>query len=229
MKKIGVTIGFKYVDDNGNVVKIESDFTDNGYCYKDLSAWDNNEGIIYASEYEFEKVDDEGNFIEGEELKEQWTRESWIEWVKGIVFHHNYEEIARLSDREKVLLTNKIAYDCLCVCDFQGLDAQLEGWNWEDCVEEFIEEIRAKNINSVWCVKTHIVDDCGIITDEVRLFNVLEDSQKFFNEIVKEERKIANNKEWKIVDDDNRYFEAYEDGYYTQNHSCVSLFEIEIE
>lgn len=144
MKKIEVTIGFKYVDDNNEVVKIESDFSDNGYCYKDLSAWEKNEGIIYASEYEFEKVDDKGNFIEGEELKELWIRESWVEWVKGIVFHHNYEEIATLSDREKVLLTNKIAYDCLCVCDFQGLDAQLEGWNWEDCVEEFIEEIRAK-------------------------------------------------------------------------------------
>ena len=41
MKKIEVTIGFKYVDDNGNVVKIESDFSNNGYCYKDLSAWEN--------------------------------------------------------------------------------------------------------------------------------------------------------------------------------------------
>ena len=36
MKKIEVTIGFKYVDDNDNVVKVESDFTDNGYCYKDF-------------------------------------------------------------------------------------------------------------------------------------------------------------------------------------------------
>lgn len=144
MKKIEVTIGFKYVDDNNEVVKIECDFSDNGYCYKDLSAWEKNEGIIYASEYEFEKVDDEGNFIEGEKLNEQWTRESWVKWVSDIVYHHNYEEIATLSDREKVLLTNKIAYDCLCDCDFQGLDLQLEGWNWEDCVEEFIEEIRAK-------------------------------------------------------------------------------------
>jgi hypothetical protein len=229
MKKIEVTIGFKYVDDNGNVVKIESDFSDNGYCYKDLSAWEKNEGIIYASEYDFEKVDDKGNFIEEEELKEQWTRESWVEWVKGIVFHHNYEEIATLSDREKVLLTNKIAYDCLCVCDFQGLDAQLEGWNWEDCVEEFIEEIRAKNRKSVWCVKTHIVDDYETITDEVRLFNALEDAEKVFSNIVDEERRIANDKEWVIECDDNRYFEAYYDGYYTQNHSCVNLFEIEIE
>lgn len=144
MKKIEVTIGFKYVDDNDNVVKIESDFTDNGYCYKDLSAWEKNEGIIYASEYIFENADDNGNFVEGEKLKEQWTRKSWVEWVSDIVYHHNYEEIATLSDREKDLLINKIAYDCLCVCDWQDLSTFLESWNWEDCIEEFIEEIRAK-------------------------------------------------------------------------------------
>lgn len=81
----------------------------------------------------------------------------------------------------------------------------------------------------VWCVKTHIVDDYETITDEVRLFKYLEEGQKFFNEIVDEERRIANDKEWVIECDDNRYFEAYEDGYFAQNHSCVSLFEIEIE
>ena len=229
MKKIEVTIGFKYVDDNGNVVKIESDFSDNGYCYKDLSAWDNNEGIIYASEYEFEKVDDEGNFIEGEELKEQWTRESWVKWVSDVVYHHNYEEIATLSNKEKDLLINEIAYDCLCDCDFQGLDTQLEGWNWEDCVEEFIEEIRAKNRKSVWCVKIHIVSDFKTMTNDVRLFDVLGNAKKFFDNLVNEEREIANDNEFVIECDDSCNFVAYEEGCYAHNHICVNLFEIEIE
>lgn len=144
MKKIDVTIGFKYVDDNGNVVKIESDFSNNGYCYKDLSAWDNNEGVIYAPEYAFDDADDNGNFIEGKELKEQWTRKSWENYVRGIVFHHNYEEIATLSFEEKEKLIDYIAYNILCMCDWEDLSTYLEGWNWEDCVEEFIEEIRAK-------------------------------------------------------------------------------------
>ena len=82
---------------------------------------------------------------------------------------------------------------------------------------------------NVWCVKTHIVDDYGTITDEVRLFNALEDAEKVFSNIVDEERRIANDKEWEIECDDNRNFEAYYDGYYAQNHSCVNLFEIEIE
>ena len=84
-------------------------------------------------------------------------------------------------------------------------------------------------IKYVWCVKTHIVCDCEIITDEVRLFNYLGEAEKFFNNIVEEERKIANDKEWVIEYDDNRNFEAYEEGYYPHNHSCVNLFEIPIE
>ena len=81
----------------------------------------------------------------------------------------------------------------------------------------------------VWCVKTHIVCDCGIITDDVRLFNYLGEAEKVFNNIVEEERRIANDKEWVIEYDDNRNFEAYEEGYYPHNHSCVNLFEIPIE
>ena len=84
-------------------------------------------------------------------------------------------------------------------------------------------------IKYVWCVKTHIVDDYETITDEVRLFNSLENATRFFGEVVDEERKIANDKEWVIEYDDNRNFEAYDDGYFAQNHSCVSLFEIPIE
>ena len=229
MKKIEVTIGFKYVDDNGNVVKIESDFSNNGYCYKDLSAWEKNEGIIYAPEYAFDDADYNGYFIEGEELKEQWTRESWVKWVSDIVYHHNYEEIATLSNNEKDLLINKIAYDCLCVCDWQDLSTYLEGWDWEDCVEEFIEEIRAENKKSVYCVKIHIVSDYETMSDDVRLFDVLGNAKKFFDNLVNEEREIVNDNEFVIECDDSCNFVAYEEGCYAHNHICVNLFETEIE
>lgn len=84
-------------------------------------------------------------------------------------------------------------------------------------------------IKYVWCVKTHIISDCETITDEVRLFNSLENAARFFGNVVDEERKIANDKEWVIEYDDIYNFEAYDNGYFTQNHSCVSLFEIPIE
>lgn len=80
-----------------------------------------------------------------------------------------------------------------------------------------------------WCVKTHIVNDCVTMNDDVRVFEYLEEGEKVFNEIVEEERKVANDKEWVIEYDDNRNFEAYEEGYYPHNHSCVNLFEIPIE
>lgn len=81
----------------------------------------------------------------------------------------------------------------------------------------------------VWCVKIHIVSDCETINNEVRLFQYLQDAETAFNEIVEEEREIANNKEYVIDYDDNRLFEAYEEGYYTHNHICINLFQIEIK
>ena len=84
-------------------------------------------------------------------------------------------------------------------------------------------------INSIWCVKTHIVSECETISDDVRLFDVLENAEKFFNEIVDDERRFANDKEWVIECDDKRNFEAYEEGYFAHNHSCVNLFETKIE
>lgn len=81
----------------------------------------------------------------------------------------------------------------------------------------------------VWCVKTHIVVDYEPITDDVRLFEYLEDAEKYFNEIVEEELKVANDNEFVIEYDDNRDFEAYEEGYFAHNHICVNLFQKEIE
>ena len=67
------------------------------------------------------------------------------------------------------------------------------------------------------------------MNDDVRVFEYLEDGEKAFNEIVEEERKVANDNEYVIEYDDSRYFEAYEDGYFAHNHICVRLFEIPIE
>ena len=80
----------------------------------------------------------------------------------------------------------------------------------------------------VWCVKTHIVDDCETITDEMRLFYSKDKAKSIFDNIVEEEKKIAESKEWEI--NENEFsFDAYEEGYYAHNHSCVELYQIEIE
>ncbi len=84
-------------------------------------------------------------------------------------------------------------------------------------------------IKKAWCVKTHIVSDYETINNEVRLFQYLQDAEKAFNEFVEIEREIAIEKEYVIDYDDNRLFEAYEEGYYAHNHICINLFQIEIE
>ena len=40
MTEVAVTIGWKLIDDNNKVVGFKCDYTDNGKCYKDISAYD---------------------------------------------------------------------------------------------------------------------------------------------------------------------------------------------
>ena len=80
-----------------------------------------------------------------------------------------------------------------------------------------------------WCVKIHIVDECVLITDDIRLFKYLEDAEKVFNKVVEVERKVANDNEFVFEYDDNRHFQAYEDGRFPYNHICIYLFQKEIE
>lgn len=81
----------------------------------------------------------------------------------------------------------------------------------------------------VWCVKTHIASFYETTTDDVKLFNALEDAEKFFDEVADEGRRLAAENEWVIGFDDKHNFEAYEEGYYAHTHYYVSLFETKIE
>jgi hypothetical protein len=59
MTEVAVTIGWKLIDDNNNVVGFKCDYTDNGRCYKDISAYDKQTIMspIYIPECEFEDED----------------------------------------------------------------------------------------------------------------------------------------------------------------------------
>ena len=82
--------------------------------------------------------------------------------------------------------------------------------------------------NFIWCLKTHIIDDCETIKNDMRLFYSKEKAKSVFDDAVKEEKKIVESKGWEI-DESEFYFEAYEEGYYAHNHSCIELTQIEIE
>ena len=151
-----VTIG-QIVYDNNDILGYELDQSDNGMCYKDLSAWESGKGIIYIPESEGINY---GGFIPEDEVDCicAWTKETWLEFVREVIMHHNYEEIATLSAEDKELLIEFVAYNCLCECDWQELSTELEGWNWEDCIVEIMQEIHDNRIKE-WlnnCVGSRI-------------------------------------------------------------------------
>jgi hypothetical protein len=140
METINTTIGYRTI--NNGEIKYYGGQTDNGWCYKDIDAWKNGEGVIYISEYSLEDVNDSPFGID-----DLWTRESWLQYVKDIIAWHNFEEINVLTPFEKDLLAEWVAENCLYECDWQDLSTMLDTWEWEDCIEEIMQEIHAKYKN----------------------------------------------------------------------------------
>jgi hypothetical protein len=70
-------------------------------------------------------------------------------------------------------------------------------------------------------------DDCSY---GIQAYQEKEDAQKYFNELVtKEKEDIKDKEDWVIDEDSDTLFEAYEDGYYSDNHSVISLKTIKIQ
>ena len=76
---------------------------------------------------------------------------------------------------------------------------------------------------AIWVVRTDCVFDFEDMNKTVKVFRKSEDAQEYFNALVEQERKVAEDNEWEIESDTDDYFEAYPDGYYGTSHSVVSL------
>lgn len=113
------TIGYNGKDIKGDII-YNGDYTDNGFCYKDLSAWDNNNGVIYISEYNLHIFDRQKKDITDSDC-ELWTKQSWVEYIKEYI-EDNYSDC---DEYQNMISSNefieKIAYDCLCNADWQDL------------------------------------------------------------------------------------------------------------
>ena len=133
-----VTIG-QIVFDDFEILGYELDQSDNGMCYKDLSAWVKGEGIIYIAECNGINY---GGFISVDDVEENvcWTKDTWLEYVKEVVDYYNDDNYAVLSAEEQAKVIEYIAYNCLCECDWQDLSTELDSWSWEDCIEEIIKD-----------------------------------------------------------------------------------------
>lgn len=124
MAEIYVDCGCR-IEENGTIQYLGGE-TDNGMCYKDFTAWNNNNGIIYISEYELEDLEN------GINHKDLWTKQSWLEWV---------EEYLKGND---IYYTNEcVEHVALCVlheCDWQCLSTLLEEIDIEETIKSYLFE-----------------------------------------------------------------------------------------
>lgn len=139
MTEVAVTIGWKLIDDNNNVVGFKCDETDNGWCYKDISAYDKQTIMspIYIPECEFEG----GDIVyvdEVTQITEAGTYYAeWINFVRDVL--NDVPEVKNMSweDREKI--AQYLAKNSLEMCDWLSLDTFMKNWEWEDSIEEIID------------------------------------------------------------------------------------------
>jgi hypothetical protein len=85
-----------------------------------------------------------------------------------------------------------------------------------------------KQIIAVFVVMRHIIENCEEIEFDSSVFSSYEEALEHFNSIKKEERMQAKQKNWIIDTDTNEEFCAYDDGYYSDSHSCIQLTKHEI-
>ena len=131
------TIGVVERDTETGEFEIYGGQTDNGECYKDLTAWKKGQygtdfNIIYVGEYGLiDWANRKNNNVEIEDVS--WTRESWIDWVRDELSFEGIE------DSE---FAEYLAEDIFNECDWQDLSTMLEEWIQHNDVEEFYEEWR---------------------------------------------------------------------------------------
>lgn len=142
MKKIEVTIGFKVVDDNNNIIGYEGSYTGNGFCYKDMNAFENGNDVIYISEYCFDEGEE---FMSNEDAikKECWTTETWKDWVREVVYSDK-DIVLCTDDDTKEEMISYIAGAVLETCDWQDLSTYLEEWDLYDCIDDILDVIKNK-------------------------------------------------------------------------------------
>ena len=120
MERIETTIGYIEIYDGGFRSYV-GDSTDNGECFKDMSAWERGgyDDILYISE----------NNLKARTLGEDncaWTKPHLLACVRAEV-----EAVGLPVDEEFV---ERIAYYILQVCDWQDLSVKLAEI---DLIEEF--------------------------------------------------------------------------------------------
>jgi hypothetical protein len=77
----------------------------------------------------------------------------------------------------------------------------------------------------VWVLHRECVIDYELSSREIKIFRSEEEARKEFKEKAKHDRKDCCTSEWEVGTDDENNFDAYEDGFYAQNHIMIELEE----
>jgi hypothetical protein len=150
--------GWKGIDKHNNIMYYGA-FTNDGKFYKDYSAWENNNGVIYISEGQLEDIDAEYKVYGKINEFSLWTKQTWIEYVQEWVYDNYegcYETYDDITEEEYKKLINDekffeyVAYLCLKNCEWQDLSTYLiENENCEPWIlvvwDEYKKEKMKKN------------------------------------------------------------------------------------
>ena len=122
--RIEVTNGYRIINKD-NSIRYIGDFGSNGNFYKDLKAWEQNNGVIYIGEYAFEALED--NCITTEDL---WERKDWVKYVKEYIIDNykgedEFDEIIECNE-----FIEHLAYDVLYNADWQDLTTLLQDFDY---------------------------------------------------------------------------------------------------
>lgn len=113
--------------------------TESGMCYKDLSAWNNGNGIIYIPESEGINY---GGFITINDVDGicSWTKKEWLEYVTDVM--HDRLDCSKFDDALFEKVRDYIAFYVLCRCDWQDLSTYIEEWEFEECINDIVKLIK---------------------------------------------------------------------------------------
>ena len=127
MKQIETTCGYRVEKRNGKIGYIGGS-TFNGWCYKDMEAWEKGEGVIYIGEYSLHDLEKKRDAI-------LWTKEMLLSEVRDTL---NREYPKRMAKNEKFV--EFLALVVLETCDWQELSTYLYELTYDDSIEELFAD-----------------------------------------------------------------------------------------
>ena len=142
-KRIEATIGYREICDDGEV-RYYSDWSGQGYVYKDDEAFKSGEGIAYIREATFEHaLEDYGrNYVTLEQIEQEDDCCSYDSMMKWVRWYFKGDDRVDGKPWASEFYKNVCAY-VYGVIDWQGFDLVLDETDWDEDIEEFNDKMTA--------------------------------------------------------------------------------------